>query len=167
MTKTAASLTVNLPFADLFPAVGAYTFSARLLDQFGAPYVAPDGHAGPCGDGSRCTASLTTQLASCGGPVVPVPDASTPGSPTSDAASPAMDAATSDAGALMDASGLDASALDATTMDAATAPDATILDAAGPDAAGPAPGDASLPIDGAIPDAASPSDASIDASDAG
>ncbi|HTM45141.1 MAG TPA: hypothetical protein VL137_09320, partial [Polyangiaceae bacterium] len=125
MTKSAASLAVDLPFADISPAVGSYTFSARLLDQFGAPYVAPEGHASPCGDGSRCTASLTTQLTSCGGPVIPVPDASTPAGPTNDAAVPPTDAAVSDAGALMDATISDAS-----MIDASPASDATIADAA-------------------------------------
>lgn len=65
LTEAAASLSINLPLAGLgVPDDSALTFSARLMDQYGNPYVVADG--GLCGEADTC--SITLSLAdACSG----------------------------------------------------------------------------------------------------
>jgi hypothetical protein len=143
LTEAAASLSINLPVADLNLANDSeLTFTARLMDQSGNPYVVADG--GLCGETDTCsiTLSLTDACdgsslqdggatdAQASGPdaTIDLPDA-TPAIPDQDAVAPdgspaddgGTDSGSSDSG--LTGPGTDA-AVDDASVDSSDAADA-------------------------------------------
>ncbi|HEX2882115.1 MAG TPA: hypothetical protein VHO25_21495 [Polyangiaceae bacterium] len=137
LTEAAASLSINLPFAGItVPTGSSLTFTARLMDQNGEPYIVADG--GLCGRDDTCSATLSLTPDCVGS--TPDPDASV----VDAALTPDATTTPADAGP----AGVDAGTPDASAPDAASA-DSGDVDGGNP----------------AFPDGG-PSDGGTDASDA-